>query len=1086
MKKLLFFIILFYSALSVIAQDFTDYYTMETEDTIELDITNYDFHERFYTIYNIFKDDRFVISEGRAYGLFKISSKQNFSLFLSDLHKDFSALTKYELDDLFEIEKEALPQSFITSILFDISVKTTYATTDNDHCIDSEPFCTSDIITFEASHSQNEAEPVPDKACLGNTYNPSWFYMKIDTPGQFIIHMEGVDPDNSSTQRDIDFCIWGPFTDPTSPCVSMLDTQHVIDCSYSGSYSENVYLGYTNHGNHNHGTYTNHTPEAGEYYILLITNYSRQPCMITFTKQENSGPGTTDCSIMPPLVWYENPCHGGTLTLHAQEISGATYSWTGPNGFTSTQIHPTITNVTVNNTGTYQCSITVGGSTSDPMSIVVDIIPQLVVDFSTSTSLCAGSEISFTGNVTTTPAGHDNVITEWEKTWDFGDGSNPESGANATHVYNAPGTYTVTYTVRASNYAGASCENIKTKTITVHAIPEAEAGQNQNVNFNNPATLTATAVSGASYMWQPAEKINGNPAMQSVQTVPLTETTTFTLTVTKNGCSDQDEVTIGVGDAMTVSATIADAEICEGNSTTASVSAMGGNGSYNYSWEASGPAEFSNPHAASTSIHPLESGEYVIACVINDGQTTVRKEMICYVNPAEDDIHTIAVCPSELPYILELPDGSTVSFNEETGPNGWHQTVQNQYGCNVNVALYLTINDIVENTFNVETCNEPYTFVDNGNVIIMLENTCVFDTIYPFGDCQKHVTINFTRNDTYDENYAGEYVSDNYPEHQCDRYTWSNGMTYDTHGDFQWTFQSVSGCDSIVTLHLNEDNLSFTVEGEQPTETFDTCKNNDGYFLWGTELLGKRIYYGDTITGSIYDHLFAGASYEGCDSIGYINIKLYSQPHVNREIGGDEFVEPGLGFMPYIYEYTIEGLFGAGVENDHPAEYSWELFCYYDTPNRLYPNIEDNYESTWIVNPENDNSKALVYVNEEGNALLVCKIQTLCGTIRSQRFIYTEGYKDGYSVDEHDYDNMVNIFPNPSQGELYIGYSDLLGETPLIISIYNYNGMLIDQFHSNTNNNVTEYSTYGLANGIYFVRIAGNDFAVTKKFVLNR
>lgn len=1059
MKKFIFFAILLYLALSVIAQK------------IEFDITDIAiFEQRVHFIYTLNSDTRFEVYPSENAGFFIISEGEGFnSKSLSEAFNDFceeenevfSKMTKEEAGESFYEMKAALPDNFVTSLMMDIYAKSRQ----NNLCANADPFCTDNgQYMFPAGVNAGSGEAGPNYNCLSTTPNPAWYYMRIGNPGNIDIYMY------STPSKDIDFCCWGPFTDPVDPCPNGLTSNKVVSCSYSSNATE-----------------TCHIPSSsltGEYYILVITNFSNAECNITFSK--TAGNGTTDCSIMPPVVWYENPCHGSTLTLHAQEISGASYSWTGPNGFTSTQIHPTIQNVTVNNTGTYQCSITVGGSTSDPMSIIVDIIPQLVVDFSTSTSLCVGSEISFTGNVTTTPAGHDNVIIEWEKTWDFGDNSNPVTGANATHTYNAPGTYTVTYTVRAANNAGASCESIKTKTITVNAVPEAEAGQNQNVNFNNPATLTATAVSGATYMWQPAEKINGNPALQSVQTVPLTETTTFTLTVTKNGCSDQDDVTIGVGDAMTVSATIADDEICEGNSTSASVSAVGGNGTYNYSWEASSPAEFSDPHGASTSIHPLESGEYVIACVINDGQATVRKEMTCFVNPAEDDIHTIAVCPSELPYILELPDGSTMSFNEETGPNGWHQTVPNQYGCNVNVALYLTINDIVENTFNVETCNEPYTFVDNGNVIIMLDNTCVFDTIYPFGDCQKHVTINFTRNDTYDENYAGEYVSDNYPEHHCDSYTWSNEMTYDTHGDFQWTFQSVRGCDSIVTLHLNEENLSFTVEGEQPTETLDTCKNNEGYYLWGSELLGKRIYYGDTITGSIYDHLFAGASSEGCDSIGYINIRLYSQPHVNSEIGGLDLVEPGLGFMPYIYEYYIEGLFGAGVENDHPAEYTWELFSFYDTPNRLYPNIEDNYESSWFVNPENDNNKALVYVNEEGNALLVCTIKTLCGTLRTQRFIYTDGYKDGYSVDEHDYNNMINIFPNPSRGELYIGYSDLLTETPLIISVYSYNGMLIDQFYSNTNNNVTEYSMSSLANGIYFVRIAGNDFAVTKKFMLNR
>lgn len=1068
MKKSFLFVVFLLSTLFVSAQkyDFSIY-----QDKIEFDITNINiFEHRVHFVHTLNSDLRFDVKTSDKDGVFiirksEVSGDLNlseaFNEFCQEEHAVFSKMTKEEAGDALYEMKAELPDDFVTALMMDIYAKSRQ----NNLCANADPFCTDNgQYVFPAGVDAGSGEPGPNYACLSTRPNPAWYYMRIGNPGNIDIDMF------STPQKDIDFCCWGPFTDPVEPCPNGLTANKVVSCSYSSNATETCQIP--------------SSALTGEYYILVITNYSNAECNITFSK--TGGNGTTDCSIMPPVVWYENPCHGGTLTLHAQEISGASYLWTGPNGFTSTETHPTIQNVSVNNSGTYQCSITVGSSTSDPMSIVVDVIPQLVVDFSTSNSLCAGNEISFTGSVNTTPAGHDNVITRWEKTWDFGDGSTPVSGANATHTYTSPGTYNVTYTVVAANNAEATCENTKTRSITINAIPEANAGQNQNVNFENPATLTATAVSGATYMWQPAEKINGNPAMQTVQTVPLTETTTFTLTVTKNGCSDQDEVTIGVGDAMMASATIADNEICEGNSTTASVSASGGNGTYNYSWEASGPAEFSAPHAASTSIHPLGSGEYVISCNINDGKTTLRKELICFVNPAEDDIHNIAVCPSELPFILELPDGSTVSFDEETGVGGWHQTVPNQYGCNVNVALYLTINDIVENTFNIQTCNEPYTFVDNGNVIKTLENTCIFDTIYPFGDCQKHVTINFTRFNTYDENYQGEYVADNYPEHSCDTYTWTNGLTYNTHGDFTWVFQTINGCDSIVTLHLNDDNLSFIVEGEQPTETFDTCKNNAGYYLWGTDLLGKKIYYGDTITGSIYDHVFAGTSAEGCDSIGYINIRLYSQPHVNSEIGGDALVEPGLGFMPYIYEYSIEGLFGAGVESDHPAEFSWEIYSYYDTPNRLYPSIEDNYESSWFVTNESDSQKALVYVNEEGNALLVCKIQTLCGMIRTQKFIYTMGFETGFSVGEQNYENMVNIFPNPSQGELYIGYSETLAETPLIISIYSYNGTLIDKFYSNTNNNVTEYSTYGLANGIYFVRISGNDFAVTKKFVLNR
>ena len=57
---------------------------------------------------------------------------------------------------------------------------------------------------------------------------------------------------------------------------------------------------------------------------------------------------------------------------------------------------------------------------------------------------------------------------------------------------------------------------------------------------------------------------------------------------------------------------------------------------------------------------------------------------------------------------------------------------------------------------------------------------------------------------------------------------------------------------------------------------------------------------------------------------------------------------------------------------------------------------------------------------------------------------------------------------------------------PLIISIYSYDGALIDQFYSSTENNVTPYSMRDLANGLYLVKIVGKDFSVTKKFVLER
>jgi hypothetical protein len=57
-------------------------------------------------------------------------------------------------------------------------------------------------------------------------------------------------------------------------------------------------------------------------------------------------------------------CSGSTLSLTAMTVSGATYAWSGPNGFTSTLQNPQITNASVAATGTYTLTISANGCSS--------------------------------------------------------------------------------------------------------------------------------------------------------------------------------------------------------------------------------------------------------------------------------------------------------------------------------------------------------------------------------------------------------------------------------------------------------------------------------------------------------------------------------------------------------------------------------------------------------------------------------------------------------------------------------------------------------------------------------------------------
>lgn len=141
------------------------------------------------------------------------------------------------------------------------------------NCIGAEPFCTGTTSSFAAS--TNTSAPIgPYYDCLFTQPNPAFYYLQIDQPGNLTINIQ------STPLVDIDFICWGPFTDPNTMCDS-LTAAYVEDCSYSAAAIENCNI-------------TNAV--SGQFYILLITNFSNQVCNINFS--QTSGNGTTDCCIL--------------------------------------------------------------------------------------------------------------------------------------------------------------------------------------------------------------------------------------------------------------------------------------------------------------------------------------------------------------------------------------------------------------------------------------------------------------------------------------------------------------------------------------------------------------------------------------------------------------------------------------------------------------------------------------------------------------------------------------------------------------------------------------------------------------------
>jgi hypothetical protein len=59
------------------------------------------------------------------------------------------------------------------------------------------------------------------------------------------------------------------------------------------------------------------------------------------------------------------------INLTASTIAGAFYSWSGPNGFTSSLQNPVINNASSANTGIYNVSAKVNGCTSPAVSTTI-------------------------------------------------------------------------------------------------------------------------------------------------------------------------------------------------------------------------------------------------------------------------------------------------------------------------------------------------------------------------------------------------------------------------------------------------------------------------------------------------------------------------------------------------------------------------------------------------------------------------------------------------------------------------------------------------------------------------------------------
>ncbi len=256
---------------------------------------------------------------------------------------------------------------------------------------------------------------------------------------------------------------------------------------------------------------------------------------ITYTFTDEFGctnSATDDITVNPlPIV---NPtsnsplCQGETLTLGVNALPNATYSWTGPNGFSASTQNTNIGNAQPNASGVYTVQITDenGCINSQNISIVINTTP--IATATSNSPICQGETLNLNvGNI-------QGATYSWSGPNNFNSNNQNPTLNNAQP--NATGSYTVTIT------SPQGCTYDTTFSVVVNTLPQPTIG-----NVNSPYCNTDPDVTFS--LTPTGGTLTGNGISNGVFSAATAGVGTHPITYTytdNNGCTNSTSVTVEV------------------------------------------------------------------------------------------------------------------------------------------------------------------------------------------------------------------------------------------------------------------------------------------------------------------------------------------------------------------------------------------------------------------------------------------------------------------------------------------------------------------------------------------------------------
>ena len=552
-------------------------------------------------------------------------------------------------------------------------------------CLNSQPFCTSTPIGFPAS--TNTTAPIgPDYGCLGSQPNPAFYFLQIDQPGNITVTMQ------STPLVDIDFICWGPFGDPSTMCDSLTGA-YIEDCSYSTAAIEDCNI-------------TNAI--TGQYYILLITNYSNVNCNIDFS--QNGGLGNTSCCIagdagLDNTVEFCNS--DPTFIMENQLIGfpnagGVWYDdvWTnfGGNTFDPSLYSSGVFSYIVP-------GIPVPGATvtcpDDTANLIININTAPIISFPSFSELCVDENAINLNSAT--PSGGTYS------------GNGVSSGVFTPNL-NLLGSNIISYNITDAN----GCSDTQDQNIIVNDIPVLSLGIDQTIPCRSTFLIDPILSGGNSpyyYLWSDGSSASNLTVSDGVIDLTVTDL---------NGCIANDQVII-VQDITPTSQISGGGNICDDGSVLDITFEFNGLLPWNLIYSNSSVSE---------SIFNINIPDYtLITSIAGDYEIVVASD----VNGCEADVlgGVVNLTVFPLPEPIIFPSEVTVYENQE---------VELTVG---NYAFYdwYTIDNMLISNEEVLKVNDAGTFyvqITDDNGCIALSNVAVVNLV-PI--TQLFVPNSFTPND---------------------------------------------------------------------------------------------------------------------------------------------------------------------------------------------------------------------------------------------------------------------------------------------------------------------------------------------------